>query len=527
MDTADASSAAYDEVLYPDAVYPETHPDRLATVGTLRGMHPAPVNRCRVLELGCGTGENLIAPAFNFPGSEFVGLDSARHPVAIGQGSIAELGLTNAQLHWLDLCEATRERFGSFDYIIAHGLFSWVSPFVRERILAICRDLMMPQGIAYVSYNAYPGNHLRDLARGIIRFHTVRCETPSEKVERARAILRFLAESRLTPNAYVIALRAEIERIATQRDEVFFHDDLGGINQPFYFHEFIAAAHRHNLRFVGEASPDDLHSENLTPEVVSKLVELEKEDEIIREQYKDFVLGRSFRKTLLCRNEVELAPTFLTERASILHASCDSTLVEWNQDVEPKEALFRRPSGVELRIDHELVAAALGHVCAEWPCALPFQVVLERARSEVADTTETIRLEEQTALLANAWMTAYRSGFIQLHVTPPRVANKASERPECSRLARLQLRKTEVATSQLHNRVRFEDPLSREVAQLLDGTQDLKAITQTVLESIRKGQAELRENKAVVTDPDRIAKLIEQQIREVLRALAREGLLIG
>jgi methyltransferase-like protein len=92
---------------------------------------------------------------------------------------------------------------------------------------------------------------------------------------------------------------------------------------------------------------------------------------------------------------------------------------------------------------------------------------------------------------------------------------------------RFQLRKTEVATSQLHKRVRFEDPLSRDVAQLLDGTRDLEGITQTVLESIRTGQAEVRENKMVVTEPDRIAKLIEQQVREVLRALAREGLLVG
>jgi len=527
MDTGDASPTAYDRVLYPATVYPETHPDRLAAVGTLRGMQPARVNRCRVLELGCGTGENLIALAFNFPSSEFIGLDSARHPVALGQDAIAKLGLTNLQLHPLDLCEANQERFESFDYIIAHGLYSWVPPFARERILAVCRELMTPQGIAYVSYNAYPGNHLRDLARGIIRFHTARCESPSEKVERARAILRFLAESRLTPNAYVTALRAELERVAKQRDEVFFHDDLGEINQAFYFHEFIAAAHRHDLRFVGEASPDDLYPESLTPEVVSKLGDLEKEEEIIREQYKDFVLGRSFRRTLLCRKEVELAPAFLGERTATLHASCDATLVEWNEDVDARGALFRRASGAELRIDQELVAAALRHLCSEWPCAVAFEVVLERARCEFPNSTERTSLEEPTALLADAWLRAYQSGFIQLHVIPPRVANKVSEHPECSALARYQLGRSEVATSQLHKRVRFEDPLSRDVAQLLDGTRDLEGITQTVVESIRKGQAEVRENKMVVTEPDRIAKLIEQQVREVMTALAREGLLIG
>jgi methyltransferase-like protein len=153
--------------------------------------------------------------------------------------------------------------------------------------------------------------------------------------------------------------------------------------------------------------------------------------------------------------------------------------------------------------------------------------VLERARREVANNTEMISLEEQTALLAGAWMTAYQSGFIQLHVTPPRVVNKISERPECSALVRFQLRITEIATSQLHKRVRFEDPLSRDVAQLLDGTRDLEAITQTVLESIRTGQAELRENKVVLTDPDRIATLMKQQVREVLEALAKEGFLVG
>jgi Predicted methyltransferase regulatory domain len=106
-------------------------------------------------------------------------------------------------------------------------------------------------------------------------------------------------------------LRTELERVAKQRDEVLFHDGLGEINQPFYFQELIAAAYRCDLRFVGEDSSDDFPSENLTLEVASKLGKLEKEEEIIREQNKDFVLGRAFRKTLLCRKEVELAPAYL------------------------------------------------------------------------------------------------------------------------------------------------------------------------------------------------------------------------
>ena len=527
MKASNVSPTPYDEVLYPPAVYPETHPDRLATVGTLRGMDPAPLLSCRLLELGCGNGENLIPLAFSFPDSEFVGLDSARHPVALGAASIAELGLTNIQLHPVDLCDAAVEHFGSFHYIIAHGLYSWVPAPTRERILALCRQLLTPHGIAYISYNAYPGNHLHDLARGIIRFHTTRCEDPSEKVQRARAILKFLAESRLAPHPYVIALGFEFARAVEQQDAVFFHDDLADINQPFYFHEFISAAHRHNLQFLGEAGSDDLHAENFTPDALNKLQELEKEGELIREQYKDFLLGRAFRRTLLCRSEVDLAPVFLPERTSMLYASCDAKSVDQSETSEPVKALFKRPNGAELETNHGLVTASFRHLCSEWPCSVAFNIVLDRAGREAAGEAGRPGSEDQTALLADAWIKGYQNGFLQLHVTPPRVVNKVSVSPECSALVRLQLRKSSVATSQLHRRVRLDDPLSREVTQLLDGSRDEDSITQIILESVKTGQAELRQNSEVVTDPDRVAAALKLQIREVLEALAREGLLIG
>ena len=84
--------SAYDQVLYPSISFPQTHPARLATVAFLRGMRPAPIDRCRVLELGCGAGRNLLPMAFYLPDSEFVGLDLARQPIAFGQAFAADLG---------------------------------------------------------------------------------------------------------------------------------------------------------------------------------------------------------------------------------------------------------------------------------------------------------------------------------------------------------------------------------------------------------------------------------------------------
>ncbi len=162
---------AYDEVDYPSHVYQQTHPDRLATIATLLGMNPAPVEACRVLEMGCGAGGNLIPMAFDLSESSFVGIDLAGSAIAQGRELIAALGLRNISLQQLDVMAFPSE-LGQFDYIVAHGLFSWVPDVVRDRLLAICRAHLAPHGVAYISYNTYPGCRLREIARDIMRFHT-------------------------------------------------------------------------------------------------------------------------------------------------------------------------------------------------------------------------------------------------------------------------------------------------------------------------------------------------------------------
>ena len=126
----------YDDVLYPSAPYPQTHPDRLATLATLFGMQPAPVERCRVLELGCNDGSNLIAMAYSLPQSQFVGIDLAERPIAKGQATIEALEIKNLTLHRLDL-RHTPADLGRFDFIIAHGLYSWVLSNVASKATGI------------------------------------------------------------------------------------------------------------------------------------------------------------------------------------------------------------------------------------------------------------------------------------------------------------------------------------------------------------------------------------------------------
>src|SRR5215475_1898088 len=150
------ASDAYDAVAYPGFPYPNTHPGRLATMAILHGLSPAPAERCRTLEVACGDGANLIPMAYAIPGSEFVGFDIAGLPIDRGRARIGELGLINIRLFQGDLLKVGAE-LGRFDYIIAHGLYAWVPEPVADRLLALCRELLTPHGIAFISYNALPG----------------------------------------------------------------------------------------------------------------------------------------------------------------------------------------------------------------------------------------------------------------------------------------------------------------------------------------------------------------------------------
>src|ERR1700690_3679914 len=184
---------ADDPVAYPGSPCSQPHPDPLATIAALHGLPAAPPERCRVLELGCGNGGNLIPMAYVLPGSTFLGLDAAGSAVAQGQEQIAALGLTNVTPVHADLLDTSN--LGTYDYVIAHGLFSWVPPSVQERVLAIASEVLAPNGVAYVSYNALPGCHIRNAMRQMMRWHVRGIDEPTERIGQARGLVRLLGEA--------------------------------------------------------------------------------------------------------------------------------------------------------------------------------------------------------------------------------------------------------------------------------------------------------------------------------------------
>ncbi|MCL4402684.1 MAG: class I SAM-dependent methyltransferase, partial [Acidobacteria bacterium] len=368
---------AYDSVRYPTYAKPQTHPGRLATMAILFGMEPAPVQRCRVLELGCGTGDNLIPMAFGMPESRFVGVDLAEGPIADGCRRIRELGLANIRLEAMDLMEVGPE-FGEFDYIIAHGVFSWVPVPAREKILAICRTNLAPNGVAYVSYNAYPGCYARRTLWELLRYHTGGIADPSGRVEQARALAGLIArEQPETPLGIECATLLEREPGAT------YHDDLAEINEPFYFLDFVDQARRHGLQYLSEAVYTSMQ-DGVLPAGIRNTLQPLQADPLRREQYLDYVKLRRFRQTLLCREELKLDREIKAERVWTLYASSQARPVPLADNVVE----FKGEKGATAKTSHPLAKAALSYLGRTWPVRAGFLELLLAARKAAGSKAE-------------------------------------------------------------------------------------------------------------------------------------------
>jgi SAM-dependent methyltransferase len=169
MEQLSGATDSYDEVPYDSYPFAQSHPFRLATQARLFGMTPTHPRRARVLELGCASGGNLLPLAEVFPEATIVGLDASARQIEQGHEAIRVLGYKNIELRHANILDID-ESLGTFDYIIAHGVYSWVPDDVQRKLLDICSKNLAEQGVAYVSYNTFPGWRLRGMIRDLMSY---------------------------------------------------------------------------------------------------------------------------------------------------------------------------------------------------------------------------------------------------------------------------------------------------------------------------------------------------------------------
>jgi SAM-dependent methyltransferase len=449
----------YDDVPYPGAAFPQTHPDRLATLARLFGGRPAAVERCRVLELGCGDGGNLIPMAYALPAASFVGIDLNAAAVDRGRARIEALGLANVRLDAGDIAALDPRELGRFDHVIAHGVYSWVPEHVRTALLALCRGCLERDGVAFVSFNALPGGHVRRVLRDAARWAVRDVADPGARIEGARSTLRRLAES----EPYDGALGREARKAVDASDALIYHDLLAGTNADRSLAEFAVEAAAAGLRYLCDAELDD--DDGIAAGGAG--------DRVAREQEHDLLTLRMFRQALVVRHDARAGAEPDPRSVADLHV---------RSRLRPPRKLrlegravdeFRGPEGGSLRTDHPLVKAALVALAEAWPGSLHFEQVAAAAAAK-------LRATRDDATLGTALLAAHRRGAVELHAWAPPVAAEAGDRPHASALARLQVAAGEPAVTLRHETVRVDDERGRRLLALLDGTRDRRALAEAL-----------------------------------------------
>lgn len=495
FDSTGGQNSLYDEHPYESMPFAQTQPANLAALGMLFGLNPPPVINSRVLEIGCAAGGNIIPLASRFPASRFDGLDiSARH-VDMANSRIKAIGLTNIAIRLGDIADPTAVD-GEFDYIICHGVYSWVPEHVRRRILEVFRQHLTPNGIAYVSYNILPGWHLRELVRDVFRSAAKGCSNQAQIVAAGRKLLDQLASISSESTPYGQLLRNEVRQIAPMPDSYIIAEFLAEENEPCYFRDFLSEVREAGLEYLCET---ELHASLRnwsSPDYNRTVQSIAGPDPLEAEQIFDLAQGRQFRQSLLVRADnpetIDRAPG-----AARLAGHHFATALRIAPELtKGDEVVLRDPGGRTITTNDRAVAVALDRLGVAAPATHTLPELVAMAK---------IGPTESKAVAGRLLETLLRvvvAGLVKISAAPLRSTRATAEHPEVWSNARIERTEGQVWITNLQHQPLRLDPLAYALLPFVDGNNNRSSLTALLLE--------LAAHRMI--DPNLLSRMPETQV---------------
>jgi len=497
--------ASYDELPYDSLPLPETQPDFLAAVAKLHGFDAPVPSRARILELGCAQGGNLVPLAWRWPESECVGVELSRVQAEAGAAFIAALGARNVRIVHGDLATLPAD-LGQFDYIIAHGVFSWVPLAVRQALFDVCRRHLSPQGIAYISFNVTAGwARLQPLRTALIDRTTADLPAPA-RLQQALRVLDDLETEWTDP-----VLLKEIAYLKSAAPSYLFHEYLAPFNAPMRFAEFASQLDAHGLRYVGEAGPRRAVVEledawGLTPEGMAGRW-------LDAEEALDAAHLTRFRRALIARAD---APCAQPPQAHALHDLAFYADLRCEEEIDLEtacEQTFVNPAGNAFPVAAPAMKAGAMILAMAYPGVFGYSGLLAEVRRVMAEYGATENIDEAT-------FSTELFKLVMAHGVMPGMpldscVHEPGERPRAHDLARLQARSPRwVVSGARHVAIDLDAP-GRTLLGLLDGRHTIGELAVIMRDSL----AEAGEAWSLET----VSELTHRQ----LWLFARQGLLVA
>lgn len=464
-----ADPSAYDVLPYPGVVARDTWPPHLDLCSLWHGGPTPSSSSRRVVELGCGNGTNLLPLAYYNPSFTFVGIDKAQAELERARAGACRLGLENISFVLHDVRDLSRSDVIPCDYLVAHGLYSWVPEDARQAILCYCGRALKPSGLAYISYNAQPGWAVRRLVREtLLRAPSVQKAVLADKAIRASEVATQLLEDLPSRNyAHAVQLAGELERVCNGDPCYVFHEYLASVNEGFWLRDVVESARGHGLEYVGDAQ--FCRWEGHVPSELKEALAKRDLNPIEQEEAADLLGDRYFRASVLCQADV---PRCAVHRQNLLGQVYVATSLSADSDpfdiAEGVVERFTAAAGTEVTLDAAITKAAIVLLSSQWPRGMREAILYERAADLLTThgckvrPTARAQLKEELILL-------FETGQVEFRVHEPTRRTAAAGCFEAHALARFEAEHRNALTTPYHVPIPFS-PEAMALVREMDGS---------------------------------------------------------
>ncbi len=384
---------------------------------------------------------------------------------------------------------STQASLGQFDFVVCHGVYSWVAQNVQQAILAAFRAALAPRGVGYISYNVYPGWKAKEIIRDAMLLRGGAMTTPQEKVSYARGMIDFLEEV-ASPDSVLARALSDYKAHGDSKDYYLLHEELETFNSPCYLLEMVARTQSHGLVYLADSAPQTMFALNYGEKIAEPLLKECGHSQVLLEQYLDFAVNRTFRQSLFVHAEraPEVRYSLDRSRYQRLHFAA------WVPPLEEKTRLDDSlqefgAAGQVLTTQVPDVKAAMDALTGRWPWTLSRQELLDTVQARLSSAgiapaaNQEVAVDDLLEYLIVHGLARYRLDPVlpEPTSTPPRLDEPARRLAELVR---------EEADPFIYNAWHESVSLSatdRHLLPLLDGTRDRDALIEVLLAAAKQG----------------------------------------
>lgn len=521
---------SYDKLPYTSYPFEICSPELIRSRGILFGMNPPELKTARILELGCSDGGNMMRFAETYPQSYSLGIDLSEAQIEHGKQKINQLNLKNIELKAMSITDLD-ESYGTFDYIICHGVYSWVPEFVRQKILSLSKQLLSKNGIAMVSYNTLPGWNMNNAIRDIMTYHTQNFQDGFKKVEQAKFMLSFLNEALESDKSpYSNFMRDISTELSDKEDSYILHEYLIGENKSYYFHEFIKDARSHGLEYLSETDLPKMYIGNLPPMIQEKFLAMK--DIIELEQYLDFINNIPFRSTLLCHQGSHINRNITETLKKFYICSEFGTNEPENETTYTNgQNLIFYPQRQNKNITINTSSPAFKAVAYTLMKNIGNPLKIDEIVDEASKRVPHIPKEHIEQEFISTLVQLVFSGHLRIFADKPIFSYAVSNKPKVSLLAASQNSLHTPTgkywiTSQINSVIGLE-PFAIYVIKLLDGEHSLDQIKAEIFQKLKDGVIKAHQNNQQIEDEKTLRELADFTVMNILDILRVNFGLVG